>query len=106
MKAFSLHCLFFSACTSPQDKDRIAQLEKQTKELQEQVKQQKEMASFALQEKCSEAARKAYAAEGWDKPKIDTSSSYTNHYNKKLNSCFLAVERSEMHPAEDRIFDI
>jgi hypothetical protein len=96
--------LLLPACTSQQDKDRIAQLEKQTKELQEQLQQQRRTMNLESQEKCADGARKSYLADGWDKAKANTLNSYTNHYNEKLNRCFIEVVSTQITPSTGRIF--
>jgi len=104
MKTLMLFTLFLSACTAQQDKDRIAQLEKQTQLLQQQLQQQRQTANLELQAQCADAARKSYLADGFDKAKTNTSNSYTNHYSEKLNKCFIEVESIEVTPSTGRIF--
>jgi hypothetical protein len=100
--------LLLSACSSRQDKDRIAQLEKhtlelekqtngldkQTKELQQQIKMQQNIASLDAQSKCA-AAAKTYFKENWSKNSANENSrflNYTNHYSNGLGKCFIRVE--------------
>jgi outer membrane lipopolysaccharide assembly protein LptE/RlpB len=44
--------------------------------------------NIALQEKCSEAAKKMFDAAGYKVANLD---SYTNHWNTKLNKCFIST---------------
>ena len=99
-----------TACSSQQDKDkdRIAQLEKQTKELenqtsgldkqtkelQQQIKMQQGIASLDAQSKCA-AAAKTYFMEDWTNNSANENTrllNYTNHYSSRLNKCFIRVE--------------
>jgi hypothetical protein len=83
--------LFVCACTSQQDKDRIAQLEKQTKELQEQIKAQERTVDLDLQSKCSNDARIWFNGH-WSRDKDTLLLDYQNHYNKSLNKCLVLVQ--------------
>jgi hypothetical protein len=71
----------------------IAQLEKETKDLQEQLQSQRQADDWNLQSICA-AAAKAYFDERWapgrnkDTIRLD----YINHYNKPLGKCFVLVE--------------
>jgi hypothetical protein len=73
--------------------DRTAKLEKQVQQLQEELKK-KEHATGDLdsQAKCSRDS-KAWFNENWGRGDKDTITlSYTNHYSKSLNQCFILVE--------------
>jgi hypothetical protein len=74
--------------------ERIAQLEKQNHELQEQLKRSNATADFDLQAKCSQDS-KAWFNENWAGTRNDKDTillDFSNHYNKKLNKCFILVE--------------
>ncbi len=77
-----------SACDTS---DRIARLEKQNQELQAQVNKGDAAADLDLQAKCSRDAR-AWFNENWSRDKDTILLDFTNHYNKKLNKCFVLVE--------------
>jgi hypothetical protein len=101
--------LLLTACSSSQqDKDRIGQLEKQTKELenqtngldkqtkelQQQIKMQQGIASLDAQSKCA-AAAKTYFKENWSNNSTNENTrllNYTNHYSSRLNKCFIRIE--------------
>ena len=100
--------LLLTACSSQQDKDRIAQLEKQTKELenqtngldkqtkelQQQIRMQQGIASLDAQSKCA-AAAKTYFKENWSNNSADENTkllNYTNHYSSRLGKCYIRVE--------------
>jgi hypothetical protein len=79
----------FVACDTS---DRLARLEKQNQELQAQVQKGNAAADLDLQAKCSRDAR-AWFTENWLPRDKDTILlDFTNHYNKKLNKCFILVE--------------
>lgn len=92
MKWFLFLLLLVSACTSQQDKDRIAELEKQTKDLQEQAKQQQQMVGLDTQAKCAAGAT-SYFKDVWQSSRDNTTIglTYRNHYNKSLGKCFILV---------------
>ena len=70
---------------------RLAQLEKQNEELKAQINRRNAAQEYDLQEKCSKDAdfwfRKHFAE---DKGTILLT--FTNHYNKAMNKCFIVVE--------------
>jgi len=72
--------------------ERVSRLEKQNKELQEEVRRETATADYDLQAKCSKDA-KAFFREGWGSGGKDVLLlDYRNHYDKKLNKCFILVE--------------
>jgi hypothetical protein len=74
------------------DSERISKLEKQNQELQSQVKKDRAVADYDLQAKCA-GDSKVWFFENWSQRDKDTISlTYTNHYNKRLNKCFIMVE--------------
>jgi hypothetical protein len=93
--------VFVFACTSQPDKGRIAQLEKQVSDLQVQLKQQKETATLDLQEKCAKQARSEFNQLGWGK---DPTALFTNHYNAKLNKCFMEIQNTDLKTSPGDIF--
>jgi hypothetical protein len=44
---------------------------------------------FSFQEKCAKQARELFARWGYDK---EAAADFTNHYNERLNKCFIALE--------------
>src|SRR5260370_24897783 len=79
--------LLLSACNA----DRIAQLEKQNKELAAKLEAVSKQTSLDLQERCAKQARAEFKAEGNEK---DQMTSFTNHYNARLDTCFMEVTSS------------
>ena len=49
------------------------------------------VATYDLQEKCAKDSYAWYKREWEDVPASNISSSYTNHYNSKLNRCYVLV---------------
>ncbi len=72
--------------------ERISRLEKQNQELQSQLsKERAATAGYDLQAKCSKDAKIWFKENSsWDKNTVLLD--FTNHYNKKLNKCFILVE--------------
>ena len=51
-----------------------------------------EFATLDLQEKCAKQAREEFKLYGWDKKEM---AYVLNHYNSKLNKCFMQIEDTE-----------
>jgi hypothetical protein len=79
--------LVCSAC----DTDRLNKLEKENADLKAEVAKTNAAADFNLQEKCSNAA-KSWFRENWPRDKDTILLDETNHYNSKMNKCFVEVE--------------
>jgi hypothetical protein len=88
MKAITLLLLVALILTGCDHEDRIAKLEKQTKEMQSDKDR---LADYDLQAKCAKDAR-AWFNENWSRDKDTQLLNFTNHYNKKKNKCFIEVE--------------
>ena len=58
-------------------------------ELSSKIKSTEQAANLEYQTKCYEQAHKEFALYGWDKKPL---TSYSNHYNEKLNKCFMKIE--------------
>ena len=71
------------------DSDRIAKLEKKTADLAAKLDAQGRAANLTLQEQCSRQAERSFKNNGWDKEQL---ASFENHYNVKLNKCFVKTE--------------
>lgn len=71
--------------------ERISRLEKQTQQLQAQVRKDQAATDYDLAAKCSRDA-KAWFKENYSADTKTVTLDYTNHYNKSLNKCFVAVE--------------
>ena len=76
--------LFLAACNT----DRIAQLEKQNKELAAKLDAVSKQTSLELQDRCAKQARTEFKGEGNDKTPM---TGFVNHYNAKLDKCFMEV---------------
>jgi hypothetical protein len=74
------------------DNERTNKLEKQNQELLAEVKKDNAVADYDLQAKCAHDS-KIWFNENWGHPEKDTLLlNYSNHYNKRLNKCFIIVE--------------
>jgi hypothetical protein len=79
--------LFLGACNT----DRIAQLEKQNKEMRAELDRQKTLVDLDTQAKCSNTSR-IFFNINFRRDKDTVLLDYSNHYNKKLGKCFILVE--------------
>jgi hypothetical protein len=71
---------------------QITRLEKQTAELQQEIKRANATIDYDLQGKCARDA-KQWFDETWVHDKKKTIFlTFTNHYNKAQNKCFIVVE--------------
>jgi len=80
--------LFTSACDNS---DRIAKLEKQTSEVKDELEKLKTASDYDLQEKCSRDG-KEWLRDNWRNEKDVIFVTYTVHYKKANNTCFIVVE--------------
>jgi hypothetical protein len=80
--------LIVSGCASD---ERVARLEKQTEELKGEIKKSQEAADFDLQAKCGKDAR-TWFQDNWSRDKDTVLLTFTDHYNKAQNKCFIFVE--------------
>lgn len=71
--------------------DRLKRLEKDNQDLKAQVSKDQAVTDYDLQAKCSRDA-KAWFNGTWSRDKDTVLLTYTNHYNKALNKCYIWVE--------------
>ncbi len=71
--------------------ERISKLEKQTEELKAETKRNQAATEYDLATKCSRDG-KAWFRENFPPDKDTITLTYTNHYNRSQNKCFLLVE--------------
>lgn len=76
--------------------DRIAQLESQNRELTAKLEALTKSKTLDLQEQCAKQAREEFKFMKWDKEPL---ASYTNHYNAKLNKCFVEIQSTDAKTA-------
>ena len=76
------------------DAGRLNDLEKQNAELKAQLAKQNAAQDFDLQAKCSKDARTWFNVNWSDTSRSKDTNllDFTNHYNGKLNKCFIVVE--------------
>jgi hypothetical protein len=79
--------VLLSACNA----DRIARLEKQNKELAAKLEAVSKKTNLDLQERCAKQSHTQFLADGNEQ---DLFTGYTNHYNAKLDKCFMEVTSS------------
>jgi hypothetical protein len=65
--------------------------QRQIHELNAKIEAKAKTASLEFQEKCSKQAWETYAENGWKKEPM---ASFTNHYNDKMNKCFVLVQNT------------
>ena len=81
-------CALLAGC----DTDRLAKLEKENADLKTKVEKEDVAVNYDLQAKCSKDARAWFNLNFSPRDINTTYLDYTNHYNKKLNACFIVVE--------------
>ncbi|MGO9139349.1 MAG: hypothetical protein ACLP9S_06370 [Syntrophales bacterium] len=79
-----LFCLVLVGCSNPYDT-----IKEQKMKIDELVAKL-DKCNLESQEKCAQGAKQAFHNTYYDKEKI-TSAGYVNHYNKKLNKCFIEI---------------
>jgi len=70
---------------------RLSRLEKQTEELKAETKRNQAATEYDLATKCSRDG-KAWFRENFPPDKDTIALTYTNHYNRSKNGCFILVE--------------
>jgi hypothetical protein len=75
---------------------------RQVQELSAKLNSQTNAADFDLQAKCAKQALDVWKAGGWDKKKLAT---YSNHYNEKLQKCFMRIDTSTEEAGADVTFE-
>jgi hypothetical protein len=80
-------CSLLAGC----DADRISKLEKENAELRSKVEKQNVALQYDLQAKCSKDASLFFNGN-WSHEKDTTFLDFTNHYDSKLNKCFILSE--------------
>src|SRR5215469_6222230 len=88
------------------DYDRISKLEKQNQELLAEVKKDRAVADYDLQAKCARDS-KVWFNENWRADKDTVLLTYSNHYNKSQNKCFIEIEyHFSVHPPPSWVNDM
>src|SRR5579884_1776223 len=81
-------CTFLAGCNN----DRLAKLERENSDLRANLEKQNAAAAYDLQAKCAKDARIWFNLNWAPRDKNTIYLDYTNHYNRKLNGCFIVVE--------------
>ncbi len=79
----------------------MADQQRQIRELNIKIEAKAKTASLELQEKCSKQASEQYVENGWKKEPM---ASYTNHYNERMNKCFVLIESTTPAKPSDGTF--
>jgi hypothetical protein len=90
-KAFEIGFLACCFLVAGCDADRITKLEKENADLKATVEKQNALTAYDLQAKCAKDAR-TFFSETWGQEKDTILLDFTNHYNGKLNKCFILGE--------------
>jgi len=78
------------------DSDRIAKLQKENQELTAKLDATTKAVGLEAQEKCAKQAEIAFKQSGFHNGgPNNTLVGYTNHYNQKLNKCFIDISTTE-----------
>ncbi len=86
--------LFGAVLLSGCNTDKLAKLEKENKELTAKLETASKKMSLDLQENCARGAREEFSSEHWV-----SDAGFTNHYNGKLNRCFMETRWLEARKA-------
>jgi hypothetical protein len=70
-------------------------------ELGAKIEARSRTASLDLQGKCSKQAWDTYDQSGWKKEQM---ASFTNHYNEKMNKCFILIQNTTQSKPFDGTF--
>jgi hypothetical protein len=71
--------------------DRVSRLEKDEQELKAELAKNRTAADFDFQAKCSRDAT-VWFSENWSRDKDTLLLTFSNHYNRAKNKCFILVE--------------
>jgi hypothetical protein len=71
--------------------ERVARLEKENRELKDQIEKGHATADYDLQEKCSRDS-KTWFKENWLRDNSTLFLDFKNHFNRASNKCFIFVE--------------
>jgi len=97
MKSMRFLCLFLfgvgSIITTGCDKDRISRLEKENRELKAKLEKSAVAQDYDLQARCSKDAERWFD-EHFPAERETRSVTFTNHYGKAMNTCFVQVDNN------------
>lgn len=79
----------------------VTRLDKSVQTARAEASEKSTNAALELQAKCSEQSRKAFVELGWSKNQL---AGYENHYNTKLNKCFLHIRDTDTKTAPGTIW--
>ena len=73
--------------------DQVRRLERENQELAAKLDAVAKATNLDLQKKCADEANAMFKELGWNKKPF---ASYNNHYQQKLNKCFIRIEDREV----------
>jgi type II secretory pathway pseudopilin PulG len=76
----------------------LTEQQQQIHDLEAKFEARATSARLDLQEKCSKQAREDYREDGWNKEPM---ASFTNHYNEKMNKCFVLIQNTDPAKPDD-----
>jgi hypothetical protein len=82
---------------------QAAALREQRRQLQElnaKLESKSKTTSLELQAECAKQAHEAFKLNGWEGNQW---ASFTNHYNEKLNKCFVEIENTDTKTSPGKI---
>jgi hypothetical protein len=81
----------------------LATKDQQTKlaQLATAVHEKAKTGNLDLQQKCAAQAHAQYVQSGWGK---DPSAGFVNHYNEKMNSCFMVISSTDTKISPGNVF--
>jgi hypothetical protein len=74
--------------------------QQQLKELARKIESRPKSDSLELQEKCAHQAAALFKANGWENEQL---AGFQDHYNEKMNRCFILEENTDTKGAQGRI---
>ena len=80
---------YFQAAQLQESQRQLQESQRQVYELSKKLEANTAIDMTALQERCAKQARKEFKDNGWVKEHF---AGFTNHYNAKLNRCFMLVK--------------
>ncbi len=82
-------CMSLLSCSKEKDV-KIAELAKRVEQLTKQKEQDSIRETYELQEHCGKTCEEVFKKE-YGEPEQGWLCNYTNHYNRKLNKCFILI---------------
>jgi hypothetical protein len=78
----------------------LSDQQRQIRDLNVKLEAKYKSAGLELQAQCAKQAALVYKDSGWEKASI---AGYENHYNEKLNKCFVAMQNTDVKTSAGRL---